>query len=305
MKILDTLKGYLPIFGRSKIETDVRQQRDTLKKHLLPMLKRITDLLAGAPFSSALAAPVEDAIRRAAGLGGQRNNMASILFGMYSMLPAKLDYIAKIVDEEFEADISRDDMTYKQLQLIRYLELSRFSMEYTYRLLNRFLAAESRTRLNQLDRIDEQLTPAELKWMEANLQAYVDTIALLHVPMVRLRAAIENMPEITVKSVDSDATAITVGAGKLDPLRMNFINSNALNWNPLYHIRLIKAEMEVAHYQLLEKEATSLELRILELKAAYEAREDARLQDSIQKREAQLSRVRAEYHKLTDEYGLS
>lgn len=302
MKIPQFLKTLLPIFGRSKVEIDIRQQQDIRKKLLMPQLKKVADLLRGAPFSSQLAAPVEAAISR---LHGSRTNMIGILQSVYEQLGPKLDYISKIVDEEFESDIARDDMTYKQVQLIRYLELSRFSMEYTMRLVVRFVAAEARTRLNQLDRIDEQLTPAEKRWMEDNLQTYMQILGLLMVPQNKLRQAIENMPELTVQSGDSAATAGVAGSHNLDPLQMGFINTSALTWNPIYHFRLYLSEMEVEHYQLLEKEVLALELRILELKNTLEQRNDARLEQQIERREAQLSTARVKYNQQTEKYGLT
>lgn len=300
MSIRNFLTSLLPIFGRSHVEIDIRQQQDIRKKLLLPQLKKLDSLLKGTPFTSDLAQPVEAAIQR---LHGSRMNMVSILYAIYDSLGAKLDYLSKVVDEEFDKDISRDDMTYKQVQIVRYLELSRFSMEYTMRLLNRFLAAEARTRLNQLDRIDEQLTPAEIRWMGDNLDTYLQVLSLLLVPQIKLRQAIENMPELLVKAEDGGASA-GLGGPAADPLKLGFINSSALNWNPIYHIRLYIAEMEVEHYQLLEKEILALELRILELQAAKENRQDARLEQQIERREAQLAAARVKYHQQTEKYGL-
>lgn len=301
MNIRNFLTSLLPIFGRSHVEIDIRQQQDIRKKLLLPQLKKLDGVLKGATFTSDLAKPVEAAIQR---LHGSRMNMVSILYAIYDALGSKLDYLSKVVDEEFDKDISRDDMTYKQVQIVRYLELSRFSMEYTMRVLNRFLAAEARTRLNQLERIDEQLTPAEIRWMGDNLDTYLQVLSLLLVPQIKLRQAIENMPELLVKTEDGGAGHGLAGAGA-DPLKMNFINSSALNWNPIYHIRLYIAEMEVEHYQLLEKEIITLELRILELAAAKEERQDARLEQQIERREAQLAAARVKYHQQTEKYGLA
>lgn len=301
MKILNFLKTLLPIFGRSKVETDIKQQQDLLKKSLLPFLKRMVDQFHGHPFSADLALPLETAFRR---MGGGNSTIVSVLYNIYQQLPAKLDYIGKAVEEEFEVDISRDDLTYKQLQLIRFLEFSRFSVEYTMRLLGRLVAAESRHRLNQQDRIDEQLTPAEIRWLELNLQTYMQILPLLATPMVKFRSALESMPELTVQSGEEGAAGTTFGAAKVDPLQMNFINTNAMNFNLLYHYRLWRAEMEVAHYQLLQQEILALELRLLELKSAQQERQDARLEQQIERREAQLSRTRAQYYEMTEQYGL-
>jgi hypothetical protein len=305
MKIVQYVAGLLPSFQRSKVEIDAQQQQDILKRYLLPSLKKAAELMAGRPFSTELARPVEEAIRRVSGVHSGNVNMVSILLTMYQALSQKLEFVAKIIESEFEQDLSRDDMTYKQLQLIRYLELSRFSMEYTFRLVSRLLAAEARVRLNQPERIDEQLTPAEIKWMEQNLATYIQVLALLHIPTIQMRTAIQNMPEVTIVPASADATAATVGLHRLDPLRMNFINTNALSYNPIYHIRLMKSEMEVEHLKLLEKESMALELRLLELRNAYADRQDARVEQQIVYREGQLSRLRTEYHALTTEYGLA
>lgn len=305
MKIIQYVAQLLPSFQRSKVEVDVQQQQDTLKKFLIPMLKKAAELFHNRPFTTELARPVEEAIRRATGVHATNVNMVQILLSLYQSLGAKLDFVAKIIDTEFEQDLSRDDMTYKQVQLIRYLELSRFSMEYTFRLLNRFVAAEARMRLNQPERIDEQLTPAEKKWMDANLAVYIQVLTLLNIPLMQIRTAIETMPEVTVVPATADQTMMSVGVNKLDPLRMNFINTSALNYNPIYHFRLHRAELEVEHVKLLQRESMALELRLLELRDAFNERQDARVQEQIIYREGQLSRLRKEYHALTTEYGLT
>jgi hypothetical protein len=141
--------------------------------------------------------------------------------------------------------------------------------------------------------------------MDDNLGSFLQIVGLLHVPLNNLRQALEKMPEVVVVPEKADTAEQLVGLDKLDPLRLGFINSSALDYNFIYHFRLMKAEAEVRHYKLMEKEAQALELRILELKEAYQNRQDPRLQQQLEYREGQLQRLRIEYNELTEEFGLT
>lgn len=305
MKLSQFVKSLLPSFKRSKVEVDLKQLEDILKKVVLPTLKKAVEVTRGEPLQSAMAVSVDIGVRKASGINSSAITLLGILYNMYAALLPKLDYIGKIIDDEFEPDLSRDNMTYKQLSIVRFLELARFGIDYGVRLTSRLLAAEARTRLNQTDRIDDQLTPSERKYMDDNLGSFLQIVGLLHVPLNNLRQALEKMPEVVVVPEKADTAEQLVGLDKLDPLRLGFINSSALDYNFIYHFRLMKAEAEVRHYKLMEKEAQALELRILELKEAYQNRQDPRLQQQLEYREGQLQRLRIEYNELTEEFGLT
>ncbi len=305
MKLSQFVKSLLPSFKRSKVEVDLKQLEDILKKVVLPTLKKAVEVTRGEPLQSAMAVSVDIGVRKASGINSSAISLLGILYNMYAALLPKLDYIGKIIDDEFEPDLSRDNMTYKQLSIVRFLELARFGIDYGVRLTSRLLAAEARTRLNQTDRIDDQLTPSERKYMDDNLGSFLQIVGLLHVPLNSLRQALEKMPEVVVVPEKADTAEQLVGLDKLDPLRLGFINSSALDYNFIYHFRLMKAEAEVRHYKLMEKEAQALELRILELKEAYQNRQDPRLQQQLEYREGQLQRLRIEYNELTEEFGLT
>ena len=305
MKLSQFVKSLLPSFKRSKVEVDLKQLEDILKKVVLPTLKKAVEVTRGEPLQSAMAVSVDIGVRKASGINSSAITLLGILYNMYAALLPKLDYIGKIIDDEFEPDLSRANMTYKQLSIVRFLELARFGIDYGVRLTSRLLAAEARTRLNQTDRIDDQLTPSERKYMDDNLGSFLQIVGLLHVPLNSLRQALEKMPEVVVVPEKADTAEQLVGLDKLDPLRLGFINSSALDYNFIYHFRLMKAEAEVRHYKLMEKEAQALELRILELKEAYQNRQDPRLQQQLEYREGQLQRLRIEYNELTEEFGLT
>lgn len=304
MNILKFVQKLLPTFKRSKLEVDIRRLQELLKKSVLPSIKKAIDVTRGQPLSTPLAAQYEQGIRKASGISSNVHTTLQILYNMYVSLQPKLDYIEKIVDEEFETDLARENMTYKQVTIVQFLGLAKFSMEYGMRLVTRLLAAEARARLNQAERIDDQLTANELEWFASNTQAFMQVVGLLHIPPLQLRQALEQMPEVIVQPEKSDIVHQTVGVDKLDPLRLNFINASAMTLNPIYHIRLMKAELETQAYKNLELEAQVVELRLLELKQAYEDRQDPRLQEQIEYNESRLSRLRVEYNQQTLQYGL-
>ena len=304
MNFLKFVTMLLPTFKRSKIEVDIRQLQDLVKKSALPALKKAMDATRNKPLTSPLAQELEPRLRKASGIHSNVMPVLQILYNMYASLLPKLDYISKIVDEEFEPDLARENMTYKQVTIVQFLEYAQFGVEYGLRLTNRLIAAEARFQLNQGDRVDDQLTPAQKQWFKDNEQSFWAVVGLLHIPPMQLRQALEKMPEVIVQPENDDLRRHVSGTAKVDPLGLNFLNVSARVLNPIYHIRLAKAELEAQSYEMLEEEAKVLELRLLELKQAYEERQDPKLAETIQYYEGLLTRRREEYNEQTVRYGL-
>ena len=302
MNVLDYLKTLLPGFKRGSVETDARQILDLTKRNVIPSFKKLAGLMHGKPFTTDLGKRVELDIQRAA---AGRGTSADILFGMFQQLPPKLDYILKIIDEEFEPDVSRDNMTYKQSTIVRFLELARFGLDYSMRMGSRLVTAEARLMQDRAGEIDAQLTPAEVKWFDSNYKSWLQVVALLCTPLVQLRAAIEKMPNVVISEVTAAADEQAMGAHRLDPLRLGFSSGSAMTWNPIYHFRLMRAELQIESLRASEKEAMVLELHILELQLAQQQAQDPKLQQQIEYHTGRLQTLRAKIQEAREEYGLT
>lgn len=302
MNILNYLKSLLPSFKRGSVESDARQLIQLAKKAIQPAFKRLAGVMAGKPFTSPLGVRVEADVRKAMGVSA--GTAAPILLTAFTALVPKLEYILQVIDEEFEPDVSRDNMTYKQGTILRYLELVRFGMEYSMRMGTRLVAAEARHQLNRSAEIDSQLTPAEIKWFDANYKSWLQALGLIATPLLSLRQAIDKMPDVVIVPATAAADAQTAGAHRLDPLQLGFINTSSLAFNFIYHFRLMKSELEADALRAREREAQVLELRILELQQAYGQTQDPKLQQQIEYHTGRLQTLRVKIAQEIEKFGL-
>ncbi len=303
MNIMSFIKTLLPSFKRGAVEADARQILSIVKKNVIPSFKKLAAVMGGKPFSGELGKKVEADVRRATAGNG---TATALLFQLFTNLPAKLEYIIGVIDDEFEPDVSRDNMTYKQSTIVRFLELARFGLEYSMRMGSRLVVAEARLSQGRADEIDSQLTPNELKWLDANYRTWLQIIGLLSTPLVQLRSAIEKMPDVVISEMTAAADVQAIGLTKLDPLKMGFIgNLSSLNWNPIYHFRLMKAEYEVELLRASEKEAILLELQILELQQSHQQSQDPKLQQQIDYHTGRLQTLRVKIEQQREQFGLT
>lgn len=288
MNIMKFFAGLLPSFERSRITEDAEQLISDLKTALIPAYKKAAELTNGQGFKSKPVIAFNEAFIRQFDTYRRRGFIEGILAILLTM-PDKLSAIEKQVVELFAKDVTKDSMTYRKASLLRLLEIHRFVVDYSGRLLQRVVAAESYQKLGIEDQIDGQLSAAELKWLKDNEEAFFRSLQLLSHSSSDLMRQVDSIPDITIVSESAEIVKHSVGVDKLDPMRLNFI---AARWNPIYHLRLIHSEWQVnAHKERLE-EKRNLEFRLLQLKHASEGRRDPKLEQAIEYNEGRLTQLR-------------
>lgn len=289
MNIMKFFSALLPNFERSRIVEDIDLLRTEVKEVILPAYKQAASTTHGKKF----AATITQNFNELFGQTLPRYRTAGFIAGthdFYQSLVDKLDIIDRMVGDLFAKDVTKESLTYRKAAILQYLSAVRFANQYASRSLLRYLAAESAMALGQPDQIDSQLSPGEKKWLEDNLSGYLQTLKLLALPTKDLATALATIPEITVVPERYDAVKQTVGADKLDPLRLDFISAN---YNPIYFIRQLYAEYQVESYKRDKETKRALEFRLLALKQAYEGKQDAKLLQQIEYTEGRIAKISA------------
>lgn len=298
--ILKFFASLLPNFERNQILEDIDLLRKDVTENLLPAYQAAARDMRGKGFKAAVVNKFNDmfvhlfpAVRRVGFVDGM------VLF--FQPMHENLNLMETYVQELFAKDVTKDAITYRKLNVIKYLEMVRFINKYAGRALLRVLAAET-TAING-GTIDGQLSPMELRWLTENQSAYFQALQALWRTPAHLKEAFEDIPDIVVIPERAEMVRQTIGADKLDPLKMGFINfSLDAGINPIYHFRMVVAEAQVADYKRKVEEKRTLELRLLALKEAYEGKQDAKLAQQIEYSEGRLQKLNYNIDKLTAEY---
>lgn len=291
--IIRFFSGLLPNFERDRIVEDIDQLRSEVRENLQPAFKQAIAVTAGKKIASKQLSEFNELFtlqvpeyRRIGYIAG--------MYDFYTKLDDKLDVIAKLIPEMFSKDVTKESITYRKASILQYVATVRFVNEYASRSLLRYLAAEHNMNVGKESEIDTQLAPAELKWLSDNMQAFLQAVKVLGIPVKDLQIAVGHIPEITVVPERFDVVAQTVGARNLDPFQFGLISGR---WNPIYHLRSMWAEYRVECYKRDKEIKRALELRLLQLKQSNAGQQDARTTQMIEYTEGRIAKL----HKAIEE----
>lgn len=300
--IIKFFASLLPNFERNQILEDIELLRTDAKENILPAYEAAARDMKSKGFRANVIKKFNDLFIH---LFPQTRRVGFVeaTLDFFAPMDQNLAVIQEYVQELFAKDVTKDALTYRKVNIIRYLETVRFVQRYASRLLLRTLAAETNVALGREGAVDSQLSPMELRWLVENQNAYFASVkALWHTP-AQLRQVLESIPDIVVIPERAEIIRSTIGADKLDPLKFGLISFGLdANINPIYHFRMVYAEAQVAEYKRKVEEKRTLELRLLALKEAYEGKQDAKLAQNIEYSEGRLHRLNYQIDKLTAEY---
>jgi len=298
MNIKSFFLGLLPNFERSRILEDIEGLRGQVRDNLIKAFKSADALLGTANYKAQLSIDWNGVFSHSV----PKYRGQTFIHGMQAFLNAavaNLDYLERIVPEMFAQDVTKESLTYRKTFVLQYLSALRFVEKYSSMMLLRVVAAETYTAQGRSDLIDSQLTPAELKWLSQNREAYLQALKTLDINVKDLGHALETAADVKVVPDRMQALVQTLGADKTDPLRMGFIVSD---WNPIYFMRKVYAEFQVKQYNAKLEEKRLVEYRLLQLREAQQGKQDARLEQQIEYSEGRLAKLNHELHEMQTEY---
>lgn len=303
MNIIKYLRSLAPMLQGSAIENDVANQIKTLNKAIVPKYK-LADTMCSSEFKSPQSLAFERAAK--ARLRYNQANFLSYVVNWAANYERILKGLQNLVSETFERDVARESMTAQGAQVLQLLEYSNTTQTYLVRILDRLIQFETDATSGR--EREDPLPPASRKWLEQNQTAFFELLELFNTPATSVASMLKSIPEVTLNPESADTVVKSVGAAKLDPLRLGLMDGfiKPGQWtNPLYHLSTMTAEFQITRYREMEETTRLLELRLLELKQVSQGKQDPRLQKTIEYHEGRIQRLRAELDELAERYGIS
>lgn len=295
MNILQYFKSLLPSFGRDNIVDDLARMRAELDDNLLPSLEQAAREFKGHALASDYAKGLEVTLRSR--FPAYRHlGLFEILLALFKNMPAKVEVLDKIVEVSFAKDVEKEAVTYRHATVMQTVELFSFVIHYTVRLVIRVIAAEACVAAGLANLVDSQLMPAELSYFNDRYVAWLDALKIVAKSQAELEEGLGAPPDIRMDDSSMEGVAATVGAKRLDPLGMNFIDPQ---WNPIYHFRMHKAELDVASLNSAKEERRLVELRLRDLKNKRGGQKEAHLEHQIEVTEGRLKKLDFKIAKLS------
>jgi hypothetical protein len=277
MNILDYFKSLLPSFGQDSILDDLARLRAETNDVLLPSLAQAEEAFQGHTFKSEYAKGIEATLKRRFQEHGPQATLFSILDEVYKGLPAHLDMLDKLVEASFAKDVDAETLSYRKTNILKYIETVNFSVQYAVRVILRVIRIEGGAEGQH----DASLHYAEKIYLDHNYSDWIESLSLVDQSAIAVETALSSIPEIGVDEHVQGALDVK----KLDPLKLNFINPVL---NPIYHVRMRRAEKTVADVNRAKEERKLVELRLHEYKARKTGKPDPVLEGQIEKIEDRL-----------------
>jgi len=190
--------------------------------------------------------------------------------------------------------------TFRRANLMKYIVLTDFVVEYSGRLAKHLIALEANSYTRAHAEKDVS-TKAEISWLETNFRSYLMTLRAINVEPTLFEKAVSQVPEINIDENTVSVVRGTIQQHKLDPLRMGII---PYTYNPIYYIRMGIANYEIRRYQLLKRRQEAARLQLALLISEQKGEHNPQLERQIAVYEDEVKELSMKIRHMEEEVGL-
>jgi hypothetical protein len=203
-----------------------------------------------------------------------------------------LDTVEKLVQANMTNQLSSAGVTYKQAALLQYVNACFLVSKYARKWLNMIFVYESaEAQGKDATPVEESITKAERAWLDRTFGDFLVAYKAVIGDHQKVLSKLNEVPELTVAESDEKSVATTVGSAKLDPFHTAIIATKA---NPIYFVRMVIAEWQVARFHEAKEEISQIELRLQLFKDIQQNRTNAKLEQRIRQSESRLQDLQAQ-----------
>lgn len=293
MKFKDFVSKLVSIFNKDTIIEDIRVTRGELEK-LQVSYSFAADLARNWKFKDKTIAEMVSEFKKSVS-GPDNGNPITHISKHLKIVQENLNTAEQLVQANLAGQVSSVGLTYKQAAVLQYVNAIYLVSKYARKWLNMMFTYEAALYEDSGTVIEESITKAEREWLMASfpdfLVAYNSSIGDAATVLKKLN----EVPEITVSESNESTLNSTVGIHKLDPMKSGLI---ATKYNPIYFVRMVIAEWQVARFNEAKEELRLIELRLQLMKELQAKRPNAKLEKAIQAAESRVQDMQAKVAEL-------
>jgi hypothetical protein len=302
MQILAYFKSLLPNFAKQTVLEDIRINKLLLTTVVMPAYQDALRVFGSRKFTNeSLQKDWETFKRNVHGANGP-NTIVVVEKALKQMLTT-LDLCETLVEKDYADDIEGVGITYYKTAILQMIESIGFAADYATKYLNYAYVVEAAELEDEegdlVNSISASIVPAEVRFLHDRFIDFCTVMDTLSKPTDKIKADLEEIPDITVTASGDRAVQSTLGAAKLDPFRHGFV---PLAMNPIYHIRMKVADYQHYRYERAKAEKDALELRKLRLERLQHGKPDAALDKQIEYTQKRIDDLSAHIRKVEEQY---
>lgn len=298
---LSTIGGYisslLPSFSKARVEEDIKVLLRDIRDNTLPPYKTAAEHFQRLKFKSRDVNDFDRVFTRSVKLDREyKGNYISTVSKVLENATETLTTIENTLDKYFSKDIASSGLTYKRANMLRYIEVATFVNKYARKLL---LWTYNKENTAYGLELANPFTKAEEEWLLKNRDGFLAAVRVLSIKSRQLEGIISSIPDMIIVPEEEQVVVQTQGLNAVDPLKMGLI---PIQLNPIYHIRILVAEWQVARYESGVEERRGLEYHLLLLKEQTEGgTPDAKLEREIEYTQERIKKLNYRLAKMEEE----
>lgn len=283
MKMSDYVKTLAPELTKEVVLEDARLTVTRLKDDILPAYEQAAKLMVKWKFN-------DEAIRNAQSefkktwvnhkdtrMVAPSDNFIVILSKCIPVFVRNLEKVSEIIADTWSEDVRPKGLTFKNANLLQFVEISSFVSKYMLSLLD-FVYVSETAAVDEDTKVDDNFNQKQLENIKSNYAAFLDGVNICGYRDGQIEELLNVIPDITVHGTSEDSIKSAHGQKSTDPMNMSFI---PISLNPIYHIRMGIAAWQISNFKASKEEVKLLQLRLLYLQRAADGKKDARLEKEI------------------------
>lgn len=295
-RIIDFLRQLTPSFTKDELKEKLRLVGQAIQQTLASLVTA-AEVLGKPSFKSRVGKAFDADFKRSVKTRF-RGTAAEVMTQIIQSLDSLASLLTGVVDKTYNAEVTVDGITYKRAEVLRILGYMDFTVTYARQLLHYLLVCEANVQAKTLTEGRERPKP-EIEWLEKNQGAFFQLLNTFSQEPRDVIKAIEGIPDISVGDNDEITLHPTVGIGRLDPLKSNFVPGVT----PMFmSIGIWWAQRQVARYERLKEDLRAIEYRVEQLRLQAQGKEDAQLEKTIVKYEQYIDDLAEDIAKMEKKY---
>jgi hypothetical protein len=295
MKVEQYIASLAPSMRKDKILDDLAVVRKELRDATIPAYETILTLMGKWVWRSPEMKAMSGNFSR---IVGGKGVVPTILEGLRN-IQANLDVVEDVIIKTFNEELVTAAITYKKANILQYLDACAFLSTYARRFANFLLVCETQGLDGSDTKVHEAFTPAELGFINGKFLTFAQAMVAVACNSKEVLKRIDDAPDVIVKAANASMVAETLGAAKVDSMKLGFISAK---WNPFYHIGKAWANWQVSNYDAAKEELQLVQMRKLYLEKLHAKKPDAALAQEIEYNEGRLQNLHAKLAKMEADY---
>lgn len=181
----------------------------------------------------------------------------TVLLSVTKRMSLKLSLLRGYIDKLFGNQVSTETLSFKQVEIIRLLDLMSFYNRYTMKFIHYALYEHG---VKHQTVVANPLTPGEVKWLNDNISTYLNLCVIFAMKDTEFTDIINKTSDLEITTAEDNAQILGTAA---DPLKLGFV---PVIGTTILFVQNLYLEYEVKRYESAKLRLQSVQLHLQLLK---------------------------------------